>query len=337
MGYVRMSNEQLSSGAKSGNPGSSPYGEVRELLLDHLSYPAGLFDERLIGEADDGLSGLIPPIVAPVSGDRWCVVDGCKRLAAYRTQGRTQAPCIIIAPSPGEYDLGVLRMRLNRWRTPAMREKVLFLRWLDRWRKNKPLARVAEAAGISAGECRRLEPLLKSREALIDAVVQGKIHPVCAQELVRWDARDQDAFMEALSGLEPSQQTQREIAEWLGELASAEERSISGLIEEIIVPVAAKPHLNAPQRIAKIHEAIFVRRFPRYSAARERWRKAAQSANPASSAIRFVPNPYFEKDRLEVRVRVRAPGEAVGLFRDLAAISAEQWRLLINPGGLGTQ
>jgi ParB family chromosome partitioning protein len=189
--------------------------------------------------------------------------------------------------------------------------------------------------GIAAGDCRLLEPLLWSPERLIDAVVDGRLHASCARELVGWEASDQEAYLVALTDLSPSRQTQRELAEWLEELGCAEGVSIEALIEEIVLPIASDARLNPPQRIARIHQEVYTRRFPRFTAARRRWESAARRLTAGSKAIRIIPASFFEKDHLELHLRIGSADEAQGLFRELAAMPRQLWDTLIHPRASG--
>ena len=116
-------------------------------------------------------------------------------------------------------------------------------------------------------------------------------------------------------------QTQRELAEWLPEIAIRENVSASDIINsENIQSILKSEKLNNPQKHQKIRDELYKKRFPEYSKLQEKWKKTAASANPAPSKIRFIPSPAFEKKHLEIRLTIKSAEEAKELLNALSKI-----------------
>lgn len=165
-----------------------------------------------------------------------------------------------------------------------------------------------------------------------DNIREGAIHMQAAGYFSPYAREDLDAFLKTFAALCLSVQTQREFAEWIGEIASRDGMSIPAVLaQRAFTDTLENSRLNPPQKIAKVREALFEHRFPLYAATLERWRTAARQANPDPKNVLFTPSPGFEKDRLEVKVTATTGCQAKELFTKLAALPQEVWDGLVNP------
>jgi len=127
-------------------------------------------------------------------------------------------------------------------------------------------------------------------------------------------------------------QTQRELAEWLPEIAYRENVSAGDIINgKKIRSIIENEKLNAPQKSKKIRDELYKMRFPEYSKLQDRWKKTASAANPAPSKVQFIPSPGFEKKRLEVRLTAESAEEAREILESLAKIEPGVWEELMYP------
>jgi hypothetical protein len=164
------------------------------------------------------------------------------------------------------------------------------------------------------------------------AVLDNKLHLENAAAFNRLDAGDQEAFLSLSKDLQLSLQTEREFLEWLPEIAYSRKQSVASVLQaEEINSTRNSPILNAPQKIEKIRACVFSMRFPQYDAALKQWKQVANKAFGDTSNIAVMPNPYFEKNRLELRIRISNADEAEEVMRKLAALPKSTWASLIDP------
>jgi hypothetical protein len=148
----------------------------------------------------------------------------------------------------------------------------------------------------------------------------------------RRDNQDKATIDDFLKAHRFTTQTQRELTEWLPEIAYRENVPVGAIINsENIQSILKSEKLNAPQKHQKIRDELYKKRFPEYSKLQEKWKKNAASANPAPSKIRFAPSPAFEKKRLEIKLTIQSAEEAKELLNALSKIEASVWDELLYP------
>jgi hypothetical protein len=273
---------------------------------------------------------MLPIVVAPVDGGAYAVIDGCKRHRLLKSAGARTCECLVTGPmSPVEQ--GLLRLALNGSRSRTLRETVCFARWLRR--HVTPEDECIRRAG-SVGLDREELLLADLTDTAVRAVARGILHAQNARAFSRLTPRDQQTFVEAFDGYRLSRQTQRELVEWLSEIACSGDRTVSDLLLDPKVKRAlSDTNLTSTQALERVRDHIFQQRFPTYTRAYRRWESAARTAVPTPGAIRFVPSEGFEKDALEVRMRVDSPREAQRLAGMLRDIDEDTWATLIHPAG----
>jgi len=144
--------------------------------------------------------------------------------------------------------------------------------------------------------------------------------------------RDKAIIDDFLNAHRFTNQTRRELAEWLPEIAYRENISAGAVINgENIQAILKNEKLNNPQKFQKIRDELYRMRFPEYSKMQEQWKKTAASANPAPSKVRFIPSPAFEKKRVEVRLTIESAKEAKEILNALAQIEPRVWDELLYP------
>jgi len=144
------------------------------------------------------------------------------------------------------------------------------------------------------------------------------------------DNKDSAIIDDFLSAHRFTNQTRRELAEWLPEIAYRENVSANDIINSAnIQSILKNEKLNNPQKFQKIRDELYRMRFPEYSKMQEQWKKTAASANPAPSKVRFIPSAGFEKKRMEVRLTIESAEEAKELLNALSKIEPCVWDELL--------
>jgi hypothetical protein len=280
----------------------------------------------------------LPLIVAPLN-EGYVVIDGCKRLADSRRQGHQTddrtVSCGILLPSPDAIGITLMRIRLNRYRIFSLQEKILYVKWLKVHCEPSTYAEACTLFTHNKNELSAIENLTGCNSTVIEAVVAGSVELPFAGDIDRLAVADRQALLVLFKQFAFSRQMQKELIDWLPELAFREKTAVStilgsGWLQEIL----SHTKLNAPQKIDKLHQAVFEHRFPTIAKAKKTWIQQAASINPDPSNIILKPSEAFEKNRLEIKITITSAEQALSIFTKLHAIEPAVWEKLIYPAQL---
>jgi hypothetical protein len=166
----------------------------------------------------------------------------------------------------------------------------------------------------------------------ITAVCSEKIHLQNAADFSLLPEDTRIRFLQFSEGLELSVQTQREFLQWLPEIASQRNCSIQEILALPECEVTRNdPKRNDPQKIQAIRLFFHGLRFPRFDEALSHWKALWRKLNPDPGVVHLVPDPFFEKDRIELRITVSNAKKAQDVFGSLAVISEDAWKELMHP------
>ncbi len=273
-----------------------------------------------------------PPVVAvKTDSDKLQIVDGCKRVARYIIEGRSECPTVVLDNEKG-VDPGLLRIVLNSNRLLSSIEKLLFLKWLSVKLNKHDYLTWTRKFSISDRERFELEKLFTAEERIITAIEQGILDTGSAGDLVLLPEEDKTAILELFSELGFSRQMQRELVEWIPEIAFRNRISVKSVLEnEKLTSILQNQKLNTPQKMQKIRDEIYIQRFPFYSKMQNNWKSKAACANPHPSQVHFIPSPGFEKRKLDMKITVKSAAEAKAILDNLASLPSDTWEELIFP------
>ncbi|NLE01214.1 MAG: hypothetical protein GX640_15210 [Fibrobacter sp.] len=302
----------------------------KSLSLDSLRCPEELFDSRAFN-ANDPLPVHLPILVFN-DGDTYTVLDGCKRLLQLRLQGKKEILCGILNTSADKLVL-LNRILFNQGRKLHFREKILFVRWLkDNVSKSDYLS-VIHLLGIENRERYELEGVLECSDEILEAIISGNLDCAVAAEVKKLSNPDTVFFLNLCKKLVLSKQYQRELIDWLIEIAFQKKSSIQEVLSDFdLQSLLDNDKINGPQKIRKLRDYIYSIRYPNLTEARVAWNRKINEINPDPSRINFQSSDYFEKDRLEIKITLTDPAHAVTIFNKFAQISPEDWEKLIRPG-----
>jgi hypothetical protein len=208
----------------------------------------------------------------------------------------------------------------------------LFAQWAKKNFPSADVTAIGGCLGLDWKKAKHLEALMTCGTAARDAVFAGRLHVENVTAFERFPPSDQTIFLCFFQGLQLSLQTEREFLEWLPEIAWSGKKSIATVLEaDEINRDKNDTVLSAPQKIQKIRTSIFALRFPQYDAAMKKWKQIATTTFGGTSEVAIVPSPYFEKNRLELRITLSRPDAACTVLGKLAAIPGSTWEALINP------
>ncbi len=302
--------------------------DIGKLELPKAPYADSALLPRLPPEA------LLLPLLAVDNGrNTYTILDGCKRFAMSKANATPQCACGIVAGSLSGEQAGLLRILLNRGRTLHIREQFLFCEWLATAAGVTEPGAAAQVLNLPWKQVLDLYGLLYCPRDVVDAVLEEKIHLQNATDLRTLPKKDRETFLAFFGEFELSQQTEREFIQWLSEIILIRRHGAAEILGgDECEHIRKDPRRNAPQKIQLIHSVLHSARYPEFDAALKRWNLLVSEINPYPSAVTFAPDPFFEKDRLEVRVVVSLPDRAVDTFGKLSGIRAETWSKLMIPG-----
>jgi len=300
--------------------------------IDRLQVIGELYDPLAASYEPDYCDHFMPITVIPAGNGSFSIVDGCKRYQNLKKSGVTRVSCGIITTPLDGFSAGLLRIVLNRGRSRDIREKILFLSWLKTHCREESFSLYAAGAGFSPKDINQLIPVLTSEQDIVDALAKGVLDISLVKNILCLSADDRAGFFTTFKNLKLSVQAQREFLDWLPEIAYTENKTVREILsDKHITDSIDTTALNAPQKIDKIRSKLYGRKFPRLSAAQAVWKKMARELNPDPGCVTFEPDPFFEKNRLEIKTIISDSAAAVAVFGKLAKITAEEWDGLIHP------
>jgi hypothetical protein len=303
---------------------------IAQLAAGDLPHDTGAGDGHSSKE-----SSIILPIIVCASSKkaRYIVLDGYKRFYYLKKLRHKNVPCGVVKSLLPEDERLLLRLKLNAGRRFALKEKLAFLKAFSSRYSQETIAHAISILGISEQEKIMLSTLASAQKELINAVAKEQLHIHSIRQLMLMSKMDQHAFLKAFKNAQLSFQTQREFLEWLIDISYAEKSSVRSILAHSkIQAILRNRRINWPQRIEKIREILYHRRYPRRAALEKKWRTLAAGVNPRPSIVHFIPSPSFEKNRLELRITLSKPQTASELFSDLAKIPNSTWKSLMYPG-----
>jgi hypothetical protein len=304
------------------------YGRIS---LRKLTLPQDLYDEATISQPLPSAQLLNPLLVSDNNSGTYAIVDGCKRFACLQRENSAECACGIV-PSLNPLQQGLIRILLNRGRALSIREQFLFYIWLTTCAGFKEKNDINRFLDLQWNQMTGFDELLSSPADVRNAVFENRLHAHNAADFRLLSEKDRNNFLEIFKGLGLSLQTEREFIQWMPEIACAQKSSVkdfSGFKE--IETIINDTTLNAPQKIQKISSLLRSLRFPRFDNAGKNWDKLAREVNPDASKVNFIASPFFEKNRLEVRLVFSRSQEVLETLKKLSAIPETAWSRLINP------
>ena len=306
------------------------------IALEKLELPEGLFDDKAPDLLETPVTNAMPILVAKTGQrDNYVIVDGCKRFQILKGNFAPSYTCGIFENALDLNKIGLLRMLLNIGRQTTFRESMFFYKWLQLNYSNDLSEKIAQEIGLPVFD---LKPMLSCADDVIKTIADGRIALRNAVHFTALNNEDRKVFLDIFNGFLLSQQTQREFLEWLPEIAYARNISLSRLLStEEISLIIHNASFNNPQKIEHLRELFFSWKFPAYNNTLKNWKTLAGATtrsileNDPSSRIVFIPDPAFEKNKLEVRISIEHARAAKELFEKLSIVPQNTWARLIYP------
>jgi hypothetical protein len=279
-------------------------------------------------------SMLLMPLVvcsSPENDSQYIIIDGYKRFVALLEKQPDTITCMVFDTN-SMIHAGKMRIELNNSRPISFKEKFFFLKWAKLNGDESDYLAISQQLSVFGKDLRDFEELFDASEILIDAVLKGFLDSTIVSELKFFSEEDTNAVLQLFTRFPFTRQMQRELLEWLPELVYRSKKSIIELIElEYVKKTIEDRKLNDPQKIKKIRDHYYELRFPTLIRAKKAWNTLASTLNPAPSNVIFSPSEAFEKNMLEVKIRITEAQQGIDTLKKLSEISTEDWESLIYP------
>ena len=242
--------------------------------------------------------GLLQAPLLAAGGEGYTVISGFRRLAAFNRLGFKETPARLVPPSVGGLTLAKLAIAENAFQRPL--NAIESARAL-----NLLAAHLADAEQLPAAAS---ELNLPAHPAQIDkirqlcqlpppvqaAILEGTVSTPMALELARWNAPTANRLVALFSDLGVGLNRQREILSLLMEVARREGFDLLRLMADPpLRNILTDAELNRTERNTRLVDHLRRRRYPRLSAAMDRFEEIA-TAIQAESGIRLTPPKHFE-------------------------------------------
>jgi hypothetical protein len=302
--------------------------QVTEINVDKIRYPEILYNA---GNTIQPVVSAYPILVALNNDDSYTIIDGCKRFASMRVTQRS-VRCLVTANDQTALATGFLRIILNITRTLSLSEKVLFVKWLHAHCEESLYMSIVNKPPFTLKECREIERIESITPELLALIENSTLDISVAQDFLALDSKSRDAIKALFIALQFSRSTQRELIDWLPEIAYTKKTTIPELAgSPEIDAIISHQTLNAPQKVQRIRDHFYELRYPMFVSAKEEWQALARKINPLPSRCQFIPSEAFERNRLEIKLTVTKHEEIELLLEKLKNIPSEQWDKLIYP------
>lgn len=272
----------------------------------------------------------LPLLVHAAQDGEGVVVDGARRLGQLRERGAGEALCLRLEPGTcTPVERTALHYLFNRHRMLSMREQIALVRFVCSSVVPPDRPRAAALLGLAGHLQRLLGELERCDDAICAALVDGKLHPQSLELLLALPPGEHLLFLDIFSRFRMSVQTQRELLDWVPEIALREETSCARVLAHAVERTAPD---STPAGGALLHDALRTQRFPLLAAAQHFWHETVSRITPDTQRVRFEPSAGFERARVQVHVTVDSAQRAGELFAGLAALPPRIWEQLLSPG-----
>jgi ParB family chromosome partitioning protein len=286
---------------------------------------------------------LVPPLLKP-SGDRLTIVSGFLRLEACRRLGIETTGARMVPPDWDGLACAHCAVAENRCQRPlnpletARAMALLAAAVADR----KRLAAEAAVAGLpsNAGMIAKLLRVVKLPGAVQSRLADGTIGLAMALELGGHSEDFGTACAGMFGDLRMGLNRQREVLGLMTEISARDDVTPFEVFEmDDIQRVLGDADLDRPQKIGRIRNWLYHRRYPRLAGAEDAFRQNRRRLKLGEN-IQLKPPRFFESDRYAIHMRFRTVADLRTLVKRLesACDSAVLKELLRrNPESRGTR
>lgn len=261
------------------------------------------------------------------------VLDGCKRMRALHKAGYKRVLCLVAGRPLDSLQRMLVRIMLNQGRELVCAEKLALIMQLNS--TDIPSGYTDMVVNVVTAhdkEAALLKCAGRLDEKTVRALQQESFSLQTAPLFEPLEQSQRHVIIDTFSDLMLSLQHQRDLLQWLPEIAYTRQCSIEALCsDKAVAQLCSDNTLNGPQKIARIKSHFHSLRYPSLDRMQRKRRRLVSQHNPDTSRVKFTHAPAFEKDGCTVTVSLCFGDDAPALFSRLAGIERSVWNELIAP------
>jgi len=266
-----------------------------------------------------------PPILSPAKASAYRIVSGFRRIAAGERLGWTEICSRVLSPETAElYVLGAAIADNAQHRDLNLIEQTRGVEKLSRcFTDDIELINFGKKLGLPLNQklISRLRRLRRLTDAIQARIISNAIPLTIALELEKLPPASAEALADFFDTLRPTLNHQKEMLMWVQEIAGAEDKSIAEVLKaKPVSEILADNHLERPQKLTRIRNALKRRRYPiiyRFETMLEKNRKALN----LPSDIRLAVPDNLEDNRFAMTISFRSPLEFKGHIDTLSRMA----------------
>jgi ParB-like chromosome segregation protein Spo0J len=256
--------------------------------------------------------GCLQPIL--LSGpEKREIVHGFRRVEAALEAEVGRIPVVYLESEPSACETFLLALELFLVTDmPHPVEIAIVLRKMEEWFKRDEIVdRLFPRLGLAQSSIlyrryRAIEDMpLSARQAL----AEGTLDASCVPLLQRLSAEDREPAVDLLLRLRPTKSMQKEMLEYLHDVAMRDGVSVGKLAEEEAVRrILNRKPATLPQQRDAFRAWLKMKRFPVLQKSKDAFERACRELS-TGDPLQLMPPPYYEGNRYELRLSFRNPEE----------------------------
>jgi len=270
------------------------------------------------------LWGCLQPVIL-ISPKEPEIVHGFRRAEAALKAEVGRIPVVYLESEPNARETFLLALELFlATDAPHPVEIAIMLRKMEEWFKRDDIIdRLFPRLGLAQSSIlyrryRAIEEMpLSARQALAEETLDAS----CVPLLQRLSTEDREPAVDLLLRLRPTKSMQKEMLEYLHDVAMRDGVSVGELAEEEAVRrILNREPANLPQQRDAFRAWLKMKRFPVLQKSKDAFERACRELSTGDQ-LQLMPPPYYEGNRYELRLSFRNPEE---FFRQMERL--EHWK-----------
>jgi len=270
--------------------------------------------------------GLInPPLLARNQEGSFDVVSGYRRILALKALGKRKVFCLdvtVVLPSTLKRFLAAFYENLATRKFNDMEKALILNKLQSHVRKKEILASFMPLLSLPSHEG-TLEFFLKLLDLdgeVQKALASEEISIKVAKFFVAMEKTSCRAVFKWISTLKFNFNQQVKFIDYLEDIRVREDVTIGALLcEEYFIAILENPHLNNPQKVKAVLEALRARRFPRLVQRQKAIESVVSAiAMPPEACVHY--DPYLEDPDYQLEIKFRHGKDLKSAIRKLHAL-----------------
>jgi len=252
-----------------------------------------------------------PPLVQRTfSDDHFRIVCGFRRIHAARACGIRELDCQVISSDATDQDLLLISLydNLAIHSLHPLEQSIVIEKLKSHYDRQEIIKKYLPLLGLAPHEkaYEEIARLVHLEDKIKDALYRGDLAQPVALMLSHLDPRDRLAVFDLLTKVHLTFSKQKEVTEYLVEIALRESLSLPDLAgSEPIMKVIENKDLSTPQKGEAIRSILRCRRFPEITLTEQKFKETCHRLC-LGKGVKLIPPPSFESDTFKIQLEVNS-------------------------------